>query len=133
MEELRPLTDRHAGELEQVPAKLVATLNKGHRSPSNCDKQGAKRSFTPGQPRASYSKLSESFTKTWKYIWFMEILSLVLAIIALIAIYITLTIHNDRPMPEWPKLISINTLISIFTAILKASLMMPVAEGKLWK
>ncbi|KAF6829451.1 hypothetical protein CMUS01_08161 [Colletotrichum musicola] len=34
-----------------------------------------------------------------------------------------------RPLPAWPSLISINSLIAIFTALFKASLIFPVAEG----
>lgn len=63
------------------------------------------------------------------YAWAIEIASILIAILALSAIYITLVIHSDRPLPRWPGLISINSLIAIFTVILKAALIMPVAEG----
>jgi hypothetical protein len=63
--------------------------------------------------------------------WLSEIISLVLACIAFTTIVITLAIHQGRTLQEWPLLISINTLVAIFTAIFKAALVMPVAEGKL--
>ncbi|MCJ1470976.1 hypothetical protein MMC07_009624 [Pseudocyphellaria aurata] len=69
------------------------------------------------------------FKRILSYAWAMEILSLVIAILSLAAIYITLAIHSNRPLPQWPKAISINSLISIFTVVLKATLLMPVAEG----
>lgn len=62
--------------------------------------------------------------------WIIEIASLLLATVAFVAIIITLTIHRNRPLPQWPHLISINTLIAIFTAILKASLLVPVVESQ---
>ncbi|KXH38468.1 hypothetical protein CSIM01_05593 [Colletotrichum simmondsii] len=40
-----------------------------------------------------------------------------------------LAFHDGKPLPHWPDLISINTMAAVFTAIFKASLMMPVAEG----
>lgn len=61
--------------------------------------------------------------------WLMEMLSCLIAIAAFAAIVITLVIHQDRPLPQWPHLITINTLIALFTSILKASMIMPVAEG----
>ena len=62
--------------------------------------------------------------------WLLEVTSLLVACVALTAIIVTLAVHQGRPLPQWPQLISINSLIAIFTAILKASLIMPVAEGE---
>ena len=62
--------------------------------------------------------------------WLPEVVSLLLACVAFTAIVVTLAIHQGRPLPQWPGLISINALIAIFTAIFKAALVMPVAEGE---
>jgi len=62
-------------------------------------------------------------------LWVWEVLSCVLATICLVAIVAILAVHQDRPLPQWPNYISINSLIAIMTAIMKASLMVPVAEG----
>ena len=62
-------------------------------------------------------------------VWAWEILSCVLATTCLIAIVATLAVHQDHPLPQWPNYISINSLIAIMTAIMKASLMVPIAEG----
>jgi hypothetical protein len=32
-------------------------------------------------------------------------------------------------MPQWPSGISLNTVVAVFSAIMKAALIMPVAEG----
>jgi len=64
-------------------------------------------------------------------LWVWEILSCVLATICLVVIVAILAVHQDRPLPQWPNYISINSLIAIMTAIMKASLMLPVAEGTL--
>ena len=61
--------------------------------------------------------------------WMVEVLSCLLASTALAAIIITLVVHQGKPLPQWPHLISINSLLAIFTVILKASLLLPVAEG----
>lgn len=61
--------------------------------------------------------------------WIVEILACLLAIVALVAIVITLAIHDGRPLPEWPFGISVNALVSVFAVILKGSMMLPVGEG----
>jgi branched-subunit amino acid transport protein len=61
--------------------------------------------------------------------WVLEILGLLLAFLALAAIIITLAIHQNRPLPAWPHDISINALVAIFTAALKAGLLVPVVTG----
>lgn len=65
----------------------------------------------------------------WR-IWWLEVLSSLLALSCLIAMVSILAIHQGEPLPNWPDLISVNSLISIFTAVFKASLIMPIAEGK---
>lgn len=64
--------------------------------------------------------------------WAWEVLSCCMSAASLAAIVVTLFIHDDRPLPQWPHYITINSLIAIFAAILKASIMMPVAEGNSW-
>ncbi|KAF6827133.1 hypothetical protein CMUS01_09138 [Colletotrichum musicola] len=61
--------------------------------------------------------------------WSIEIASSILALGCIAAVVILLSLHQGKPLPAWPKLISVNTLIAVFTAIFKASLIMPVAEG----
>lgn len=61
--------------------------------------------------------------------WLLEILSCLIAALALLATIVTLAVHEGRQLPQWPHLVSINALIAIFTTIFKASLLMPVAEG----
>jgi hypothetical protein len=70
-----------------------------------------------------------AWERSMTLIWSIEIVSLVLALVAFVAIIITLFVHQNRPLPHWPSLISINTLIAIFTAIMRASMLLPVAEG----
>ncbi|KAK2015112.1 hypothetical protein LZ32DRAFT_646084 [Colletotrichum eremochloae] len=72
---------------------------------------------------------SETTAESVWMVWWMEIFSSVLALGCIIVIVVILSIHQGKPLPSWPRLISINSLISIFTAVFKASLTLPVAEG----
>lgn len=69
---------------------------------------------------------------TWlpKSIWMMEIWSCIIAAACLAAIIAVLSTHQGLPLPQWPWHITINALVSVFTAIFKMALMTPIAEGK---
>lgn len=109
----KPAVSRASDSLGHQNYELIDTNH-----PSQTVRQPLRRRVIPGPLKRILS-----------YDWAIEILSIVIAILALTAIYITLAIHSDQPLPQWPKAISINSLISIFTVVLKATLMMPVAEG----
>jgi hypothetical protein len=55
--------------------------------------------------------------------WTWDAIALVIATIALAATILTLSTHQDRPLPAWPWLISVNAFIAIFMAILKTALL----------
>lgn len=62
-------------------------------------------------------------------IWSLEILNCVIASLCLAAIVGILSMYQGLPLPQWRFNITINALISIFTAIFKMALTMPIAEG----
>ena len=62
--------------------------------------------------------------------WVWEVMSCVMAASCLVAIITVLAVHSGKPLPAWPKLISVNTMVAVFTAIMKASIMVPVAQGE---
>ncbi|KAI7775834.1 hypothetical protein LA080_006202 [Diaporthe eres] len=62
-------------------------------------------------------------------LWLWKILSITVAGLVLMAIVTILVLHKSRPLPKWPSAITINTLIAVSTAVFKACLIMPIAEG----
>lgn len=62
-------------------------------------------------------------------IWMWEIWSCVTAPACLAAIVGILRGYQGLPLPRWPMHITINALVSVFTAIFKIALTMPIAEG----
>ncbi|KAF2664059.1 hypothetical protein BT63DRAFT_429586 [Microthyrium microscopicum] len=60
--------------------------------------------------------------------WGLEVLSCVIAVCSLLAIVVILATHEGKPLATQAT-ISINSWISIFTAIMKAAIMLPVQEG----
>lgn len=62
-------------------------------------------------------------------IWTMELVSCLIAFCCLGAIVGVLYVHQGKTLPQWPLSITINALVSVFTSIFKAALIMPVTEG----
>lgn len=81
------------------------------------EKKGSKRNAS----RAS----KPSFLKPW---W-MEIIACVLVLLAILAIVLTLALHQNQPLPDWPFGISVNSLVSIFVVILKGGILLILGEG----
>jgi len=62
--------------------------------------------------------------------WYLEILSIIVAVCSFASITTILAMYQGKPKPQWPHLVSINSLIAVFSGILKAALVMPVTEGE---
>lgn len=77
--------------------------------------------FTPPQPRRSFFSVLGS--------WVWELLSCLLALGALAGILVILKQFNGKALKDWPYSITINTLLSILVTIIKAAIVVPLAEG----
>ncbi|KAL5318279.1 hypothetical protein ACEPPN_013338 [Leptodophora sp. 'Broadleaf-Isolate-01'] len=78
----------------------------------------------PYNTSPSYRPRKLDFLLNWKW----ELLSLVGTILSLVAIVIVLNHYDGKPSPSWPYEITLNTLVSVFSTLLKALMMMAVAE-----
>ncbi|KAE9365152.1 hypothetical protein N431DRAFT_563141 [Stipitochalara longipes BDJ] len=61
--------------------------------------------------------------------WWKAIIACIFMVCALMAIILILALHQDRPLPNWPLTITINSLVSIMVVILKSSMLAIVASG----
>jgi hypothetical protein len=129
MEDLRPLTAAPGGARQSIPRKPIALRTADSQGPPDYEQVDTSHPSEAVRQPLLRRVAPGLLNRIWTYAWVIEISSFFLATLALAAIFITLAIHSDRPMPQWPKLISINSLIAIFTAVLKAALMMPVAQS----
>jgi hypothetical protein len=62
--------------------------------------------------------------------WWFEILSLLVAIGALVAIAVTLIRFNQKEQPAWKYRLNLNTLIAILSTLLRVCMLFGVEEGK---
>lgn len=61
--------------------------------------------------------------------WHLEIISLIASVLSIAAIISVLFHFNERPLPDWPNGITVNTLIALLTAITNASIAAPLSSG----
>ena len=79
-------------------------------------------------PEAAISSVGRRHTHFLRS-WWLEIGACFIFILALLAIIVTLRPHQGKPLPQWPYDISINSLISIYVVLLKATVLFVAAEG----
>lgn len=63
--------------------------------------------------------------QTWAY----EIAACCISAITLAGVIILLATRQNKPLPEWPALITLNSLIAVLTTIMKGCMIFAVAEG----
>ena len=132
MAEMRNLSSGRGDAGFTVPRKPLPTRQESdqqHLAHHDSDDVEDGELLIPLKKTPSTKIWRQGFRNLFKYAWFIELASCCLAVLAFVAIIITLAVHQDRPQPQWPRLITINTLIAIFTTIFKASLLLPIAEG----
>jgi hypothetical protein len=61
--------------------------------------------------------------------WVFEVICCLFALCNLLAIITILAVHQEKSLPHWPYVISMNSLVSIFTALMKAAMMLVVSAG----
>jgi hypothetical protein len=75
-----------------------------------------------------------SFTSTWskpfyqtKEWWFLEFLSSFIGTLAVIALVVVLREYDQHPLSVWTAGVTVNSVISLLTALSKAALVLPTA------
>jgi hypothetical protein len=91
-----------------------------HQGPGRLLHEKAQRS-----PKTPWSGVSRIFS----YGWTAEVATCVFALLALAGLAVVLSRFEDRPLPDWPKLVTVNSIISIFALLIRASVGLVLAEG----
>ncbi|KAG8631205.1 hypothetical protein KVT40_000345 [Elsinoe batatas] len=63
--------------------------------------------------------------RTWAY----EVAACCISAITLAGVVILLWTRQNKPLPDWPALITLNSIIAVLTTIMKGSMIFAVAEG----
>jgi hypothetical protein len=109
--------DEHVLELQELNNKVGATVNETEE-----DKLSLERIHDNGK--------GQGRGRFWQ--WIVEILSLVGALLLFCTIIGLLRGYHDNKQPVWKYSISLNSLVALLSTLLKALMMVAVAEGKLF-
>ncbi|KAI1777772.1 hypothetical protein F4818DRAFT_456814 [Hypoxylon cercidicola] len=76
------------------------------------------------------SDLNHSVTKkiNLAHIWWLEIVSGLLVIAMIAALVGTVYPYQDRPLPQWPYTLSINTIVAFYSEVMRAAMIMVLSE-----
>jgi hypothetical protein len=78
--------------------------------------------------------LSQRFTQQcarfWAKSWTAEACSLVLSVLTFAGLVATLLAHQNKPNPKWPQLVTINSIILLFSLLMRAAVSLVLAEGE---
>ena len=61
--------------------------------------------------------------------WWKELAACLIIIGTLLTLVMLLLRYEDKPTPNWPSYVSINTLISVLVSVLKSAMILILAEG----
>jgi hypothetical protein len=61
--------------------------------------------------------------------WWQEILCCALSIVSLIVLTIILRKFDNKPLPNWPSGITLNTVLACVATLCRTTLLVPVTEG----
>jgi hypothetical protein len=93
------------------------------------DKAIDMREANDGPPAAhKTSSLLQQFRSWWNDGWVAEVMSCALSVVAMACLITTLRYFDGHVLTQMPLKISINTLVAIMAAVVKSSLLLPVAE-----
>jgi hypothetical protein len=61
--------------------------------------------------------------------WTLETCGFIFASLSLLGLVATLLAHEGKPLPQWPRIITINSIISLFSILIRAAIGVILAEG----
>ena len=78
---------------------------------------------------SSCTKCTKAIYRPWNRGWTIETTSSIFSVLSLANPVTTLVAHQDKPQPNWPQLISINSIVSLFSLPMRTGASMVLAEG----
>jgi hypothetical protein len=80
---------------------------------------------------SGWSRCLQAVNRGWRSSWTTETCSFIVSILALGGLIATLVAHQNKPRPEWPQMVTINSIISLFSLLIRACVGVVLAEGML--
>ncbi|CAN9154066.1 unnamed protein product [Alternaria alternata] len=147
---LRPLLPRDEGDPNVSDDDTVLSASHSPRSstpsakPKNLSKSSAVKEtrfaaffasvavFFVAVPRyftTGYKRCGHAFAGMARRRWTSEALSILFASLSLLGLVATLVAHQGKSLPQWPQLITINSIVSLFSILIRAGVGVVLAEA----
>jgi hypothetical protein len=79
--------------------------------------------------RFGWKRCSEAVGRTWSKSWTTETFSLIVSVLTLAGLVTTLLAHQNKPLPQWPQLVNINSIMSLFSLLMRTCAGVILTEG----
>jgi hypothetical protein len=120
--------------LPDIEAQATARQDPGdtRRTIINSPAVQSKKRFPTvlGRIETEWKQFSHYMSRVGKMSWTTETCSCFIALLALAGLIATLSSHQGKPLPQWPQLVTINSIISLFSLIMRACVGVVLAEGR---
>ena len=130
-------TEERTNQVELLPMSGAqsdrAQKSSGIESFKSSKSTAKPENLSPTIPAHSslISKKGGNFSRhMWGQSWTLETLSLFVSILGLAGLIATLLVHQSKPLPQWPQLVTINSIISLFSLLMRTCVGVVLTEGK---
>lgn len=82
-----------------------------------------------GRRPSVFQKIKDFVVKYFAEWWLLEILSWCFSAACMATIVIVLNCYDNKPIPQWPRYLTLNAFISVFSGFARAALLLPTAEA----
>ncbi|KAI0170991.1 hypothetical protein BJ166DRAFT_589085 [Pestalotiopsis sp. NC0098] len=119
-------SDAFQADMGQEPSLLADSSSRTHLIPSlkesvEVPEADALQSHPPQPAQDIRSRQTHRRSLGLRY-WIWEAINTVLLVAMIVAVAVTLRIHDGQPAPQWPLSITINALVSIYAFVFKANM-----------
>jgi hypothetical protein len=79
--------------------------------------------------KAGWTKSTHAISRFWKRSWTAETCGFTLSVLCLGGLIATLLTHQNKPQPKWPRFITINAVVSLFSLLMRTGVSVVLSEG----
>jgi hypothetical protein len=122
-------------EQPQASAKPLLSSSEGR---NDTERKGIKSPTPKSAHTASSIKrsdirqiaaISTRRLRFWKHAWTTEAIACIFASLSPVGLVTVLLQHHNRPLLEWPQLVTINSIVPLFALLIRASFWLILAES----
>jgi hypothetical protein len=123
--QVMPLVTMNTPSVMRQSSSDTRTTDSNQRG----DKSFQPHSSIPARKRLGWTRCMRGSKCIGGMNWTTETCSYIFSIFALAGLVTTLLVHQSKPLPQWPQLVTINSIISLFSLLMRSLVGVVLAEG----